>query len=476
MENNYNILTQTQGTSMLPLINSESELIINTQPNQKLAVGNIPCFLEKRGLVAHRIIQKQTWNKKSTWLLKGDNNNHNDGYFLSKDLCGKTEYILNDSQIIDLSKFQVIHNLISWASLHSESKKYYSHFFKRMIHFLAIIVNLLNLNTGNNELKLISDFKNNKKGVIVSNSLLYFLSLKNKNINLLSRQKNKIFQDFFIEVLNTEKSRTLELLKQNKINVFSLNNPKNENNIEGSDIDIIISYKDLKKTLVLFQKNGYSIFGIPPQEIMLKNKINNIEIDLHFLTNVPRNLFFNKIQTLKLTKSYLKCFSQPNSKYKNEYFLFREIVSFWTNDFLKGIYTLYKIGNFASQHKICPKRLNIISKKHDFFKETQFILKMYKVTFKDDSVNHLITDNSFIEKTLLNYFTLKKVGVFGSIRYWWDEGNRYTNKINREIHIISLLLNENISFFRKLRIRVFLLLSKVLILYLFNGKIFFPRK
>ncbi|MBT4646902.1 hypothetical protein HOC11_01405 [archaeon] len=455
---------------MYPIFQSNTELLININDSQDYHAGEIVCFLQKKGLIVHRITSESLIKNKKSFSLKGDNNTSSDGQYISKNIHGKVTHIINDNHILFHKKGRLIHKFIAKISNVSEKNKLLSLFFKPLKHSSVYLLELLNINTGSKELKkIVSALKTGKIKIEkneININLLNFLSLKNKFLKFskLDQQKN-IQQEFFTKALNLEKQKIFDLLHKKNIKFVSLDSIDNNSVINGSDIDILIDYKQLLATMNLLRKNNYSIKCRPPQEITLVNSKNSIQIDLHFFINLPRMLYFNKIKSHKFTKNYLQAFfdNKHSQEYKNEYFVLGKIVCFWTNDFLRGLNTLYDLGNFIKNNDISWKKLEYVSKKNNFLGEMQLVLLIWKNIFKDISFDNYLNNINLKTKIVSHYYSTKKIGLFGSITKWWREDDKHTHNINLECYIASLLVNKKTPILRLIRPRILLFFIKALI-------------
>lgn len=460
MKNNYIIYLKSEGTSMMPMIDANSEILINLR-ERNFGLGDIVCFLNKGGLIVHRIVKINNKDKKI--VLKGDNNLQRDGLYDMDQIDGKVIYILKNNGVISTAKFSITHKLLSQISLYSENIKLLSRVLFPIRTTMVLGLEALNHNTGINELMQIikslkdgRDFSTNAPNC--DPNLLKLLSLKNKSINSFQKDNiKKIKQQFFTESLNIEKDRIYKLLDENNIIFSSLDNIEKDSKITGSDIDILVNYNQLAVTVKLLIKNGYEIKNKPPQEVTLINKVNKIQVDLHYLLNLPRHLYFNKKKSAKLAIDYI------NNNFRNEYFLFSKIVCFWTNDFLKGLNTLHSIGDFCKNHPISWKNFHLIAKKYKFLDESQLVLLIYKNVFNDDVFDDAFRVTSWKTKIVSSYYDLKKIGVSGSIKNWWDENNQETNKLHIRCYLTSLIIGNKVSTFRLIRPRIVLLFLTALL-------------
>jgi len=452
MSKDYNIYLKSQGKSMEPVINSCSELLISINKDFKYEIGDIVCFLKKNGLIVHRVIDIIK-KRRLTYLLKGDNNIIFDGYYLKKDIYGKIEFIINNDHIINYKKGIYLQKLIAITGKISNLSPF------RYIIFYFI--KLLNRKTGSDELDKIIDALNNKKVIKTSKkidvNLLHFLSIKNKflRFNKLNSKEN-IQQQFFSNLLNKEKVNLNKLFQKNNINYVLLDAVDKNHRIYGSDIDILIDYEQLLKAVRLLIKNNFYIKNRPPQEITLVNESNYIQIDLHFLVNLPRDLYFDKDRSLKITKDYWKAFTstQTSRKYQNEYFLLGKIICFWTNDFLRGLNTLFNIGEFIKNNQISWKDFEKIAIKHNFLGESQLVLLIFRNIFQKKYLDNYLNKVSLKIKILSHYYDQKKIGIFGSITSWATEDDENSFKIYIECFIASLLVNKKTPLLRLLRPRI----------------------
>jgi len=92
---------------MRPLIKHGNYLTIKLDSKKKLQsynVGDIPAYIQKGSINAHRIIKKvKNKNNKYKYLVKGDNNVNSDGFFYKAFFIGRVISIKNNKKMIDLT-------------------------------------------------------------------------------------------------------------------------------------------------------------------------------------------------------------------------------------------------------------------------------------------------------------------------------------------------------------------------------------
>lgn len=460
MKKDYIIHIKSQGISMEPLVNSTSELLISINNNFIYEVGDIVCFLKEKGFIVHRIVDILNKENKK-YLLKGDNNFFNDGYLIKKDIYGKIDFIINNNHVINFKNGILLQKLIAKTSSFS--------ILSPLRYVLFCLIRLLNIKTGLAELNKIVNNLNNKEAIEnssrIDSNLFYFLSIKNKFLEFNKINNKEYFQQqFFENILNKEFVNLNKLFKKNKIKYVLLDNLNKYNKINGSDIDILIDYKQLTNVVDLLVNNNFYIKNRPPQEITLVNKNNDIQVDLHFLLNLPRDLYFDKKKSLKITKDYWKAFANTknNKKHQNEYFLLGKIICFWTNDFLRGLNTLFNIGEFIKNNQISWNDFEKIAIKYNFLGEAQLVLQVFENIFDKNYAKKYSKSISLKIKILSHYYDQKKVGIFGSIISWGTEDDKNSFKIYVECYIASLLSNKKTPLLRILRPRIILFFVKSL--------------
>ncbi|MBI5620155.1 S24/S26 family peptidase [Candidatus Gottesmanbacteria bacterium] len=91
----------TSGSSMTPLIEPGSELIIDWHP-KAFALGDVVVFINQyHRFVAHRIVAVDSAQRRKRYLIKGDNTRHDDGWFDERQLVGKVSTIVRGGNAVD---------------------------------------------------------------------------------------------------------------------------------------------------------------------------------------------------------------------------------------------------------------------------------------------------------------------------------------------------------------------------------------
>ncbi len=470
MKEDYIIYTRPQGKSMHPQFQSSTELLLEINKNANFKTGEIVCFLQKHGLIVHRIISKSSSNGKQYFLLKGDNNIHSDGIYNKSDIFGKVIYIIDNEYIIFYKKGIKINNFVAKISKISQKSSFH---FKALTPLRFVCFYLLamsNIDTGLSELKqIIYALKTgevNKISKEIDMTLLDFLSLKNKFLGFSYHDREiDMRQKFFTEVLNLEKERIFEIFQNKNIEFVSLDNISKYSTISGSDVDVLINYKQLPNIVRILSKNNFSVKNRYEQEISFLNNVNHIQLDLHFLINHPRSFYFDKKRSIKFTKEFFKILSSKkhSQRFRNEYFFLGKVICYWTNDFLRGLNTLNSLGDFIKTNNINWKDFEYIANKHNFLGEAQLALSISKNLFQQKSLNEYCNTLNIKIKILSHYYNYKKVGIFGSTTIWGIDDDENTRKIYIECFIASLISNKHTPFLRLLRPRIILFFSIALI-------------
>jgi signal peptidase I len=96
------ITSGIRGSSMAPLINERSGLIIDSADKKSFSLGDIIVFIKEDRVIAHRIIRSLRGKKEVSFIVKGDNNLKIDGMIKKSEILGKVIKIKNPKYEINL--------------------------------------------------------------------------------------------------------------------------------------------------------------------------------------------------------------------------------------------------------------------------------------------------------------------------------------------------------------------------------------
>lgn len=238
----------------------------------------------------------------------------------------------------------------------------------------------------------------------------------------------------------------------------------------GTDLDVLISPRDIKKVVQLLVESKYLYKNRPPHQITFIDPISNIDIDVHFLVSQPRYHEFTKTQVRNLTRGAFKAHTSEHLL-TLEYQLLTMIVRYWTNDFLRGIKSVFEIYTFANYYRdrINWKLFFTIGTRQVDRNALLFVLLLSVRVCSDDKDIY----SELVEKRLViaveYWYKKRKYFLQESTKNWWDSSEERTKKLILENHLLLLVIKHNVSFLRLLRVRIVYLLLAMYYNYLYES-------
>ncbi|MEK7597027.1 MAG: nucleotidyltransferase family protein [Patescibacteria group bacterium] len=106
-------ITNTEGQSMFPFIQSNDGIYIRHIIFSKLKINDIVIFRQKGKFITHRIIYK----KQNYIVTKGDNNLNSDGKIYPKQIIGKVYQIRRNGKIINLDTLYLLQSSLYFQEI-----------------------------------------------------------------------------------------------------------------------------------------------------------------------------------------------------------------------------------------------------------------------------------------------------------------------------------------------------------------------
>ncbi|MBU3956707.1 nucleotidyltransferase family protein [Patescibacteria group bacterium] len=250
----------------------------------------------------------------------------------------------------------------------------------------------------------------------------------------------------------------------------------------GTDLDILVKEKDLGKIESFLKKTGYKLREhlklkdsqgkLYYQEKTFIHPKRHINLDLHTQLAIPHKDEFHFLEkktinqitktlfqnALPVGKQSLLC--RPNK----EYFLFSLITHCLASDLLKGLRNLFDIIQFASLYdkEINWKKFLSLTKRFKITNFSYFILllgsQIFALPFPQGLRKNI--QIPFRVRLLVSYWSVEKIALFPPIEQWAIK-NKETKRIFYENFFIKMFLFNSVSFWRLIRPRVFLFISRI---------------
>lgn len=324
---------------------------------------------------------------------------------------------------------------------------------------------------------------------------LYSVALKNKMVGILFHFlecdycKHYLSKDFLSKIINYKKERMVikYLLEKEKHKIHRVLLAENINyifikdlsfltkikpfsnfNLWGSDLDILVSTTNINKATATLLKNGYGIRNYPPHEVTLYNLSTNFNIDLHFLPSIPRDYFISidrlkEFSELALVKSIVvDAYHYPSLEYQ----LCMLIISFWSNEFLRGLRSLYQIyilSKYYNREIDWELFFTISEYLHSKNISLVIILLSWKIfnyhTYLSLNKKYLPKRVKFVVSSLDHI----QIGNFSLPKNWWDNQDPINRTLLQENFFLALITSEKTKLPRLLRIRVVTFLAKIIL-------------